>query len=125
VRQYEKETGVHVDFKMPSNGTVPEQKQIVENLLSQGYNGIAMSVIAPADETAEIDAASKKTNFICHDSDAPNSKRLAFIGTNNRAAGLMLGREIVKLLPNGGKIAVFVGTLSADNAQLRLAGVKD
>lgn len=124
-KKYEQETGVHIDFKMPEGGSVAEQKQILENLLSQGYDGIAMSVIAPADETAEIDAASTKTNILCHDSDAPNSKRLLFIGTNNFAAGQALGQEIVKLLPAGGKIAVFVGTFSADNAQQRLAGVQD
>src|SRR3954453_1531280 len=37
----------------------------------------------------------------------------------------MLGQEIVKLLPKGGKIAVFVGMLSADNATQRLNGIQD
>ncbi len=36
----------------------------------------------------------------------------------------MLGGEIVSLLPNGGKMAVFVGTLAADNAAQRLAGIE-
>jgi ribose transport system substrate-binding protein len=125
VHKYEQEAGVTVDIKMPPNGTVSEQKQILENLVSQGYNGIAVSVIAPPDETAEIDAAARKTNVICHDSDAPNSKRLLYIGTNNYEAGKTLGQEIVKLLPTGGKMAVFVGTFSADNAQQRLKGIED
>ncbi|HYI05757.1 MAG TPA: substrate-binding domain-containing protein, partial [Reyranella sp.] len=62
---------------------------------------------------------------ITFDSDAPNSKRLLYIGTNNYEAGKALGAEIVKLLPNGGKMAVFVGTLSADNAAQRLKGIED
>jgi ribose transport system substrate-binding protein len=37
----------------------------------------------------------------------------------------MLGGEIIKLLPQGGKMAVFVGTLSADNAAQRLKGIED
>jgi ribose transport system substrate-binding protein len=37
----------------------------------------------------------------------------------------VLGQQIVKLLPSGGKMAVFVGTLSADNAAQRLAGIQD
>jgi len=125
VHKYEQEAGVTVDIKMPPTGAVAEQKQILENLVSQGYNGIAVSVIAPADETAEINAACKKTNVICHDSDAANSNRLLYIGTNNYEAGKVLGGEIVKLLPNGGKMAVFVGTFSADNAQQRLKGIED
>jgi ribose transport system substrate-binding protein len=50
---------------------------------------------------------------------------LAYIGTNNYEAGKVLGGELKKLLPDGGKIAAFVGTLSADNASQRLKGVKD
>ena len=37
----------------------------------------------------------------------------------------MLGQELVKIFPKGGKIAVFVGMLSADNAAQRLKGVED
>jgi ribose transport system substrate-binding protein len=62
--------------------------------------------------------------MICFDSDAPKSNRLMFIGTDNFQAGKLLGAEIVKVLPDGGDVAVFVGTMSADNAQKRKAGVE-
>jgi ribose transport system substrate-binding protein len=125
VHKYETEAGVHVEIKMPPTGTVSEQKQILENLVSQGYNGIAISVIAPPDETEEVNRAARKTNVITHDSDAPNSNRLLYVGTNNYQAGKVLGEQIVKLLPSGGKMAVFVGTFSADNAKQRLKGIED
>src|SRR5690242_7707146 len=125
VHKYESESGVHVDIKMPPTGAVAEQKQILENLVSQGYNGIAVSVIAPDDETADINRACRKTNVITQDSDAPKSDRLIYIGTNNYEAGKVLGQQIVKLLPNGGKMGVFVGTFSADNAAQRLKGIED
>src|SRR6267154_1797256 len=47
VHKYEDEGKVQVDVKMPPNGTAEEQNQILENLVSQGYDGIAISVIAP------------------------------------------------------------------------------
>ncbi|MDB5356897.1 MAG: ABC-type sugar transport system, periplasmic component [Phycisphaerales bacterium] len=125
VHKYEQESGVHVDIKMPPTGSVAEQKQILENLVSQGYNGIAISVIAPPDETEEVNRAARKTNVITHDSDAPQSNRLLYVGTNNYQAGKVLGEQIVKLLPTGGKMAVFVGTFSADNAKQRLKGIED
>jgi len=125
VRKYEKEAGVQVDIKMPPNGTVQEQNQILENLVTQGYDGIAISPKAPKDQVAEINKAAAKTILICHDSDASNSNRKLYIGTNNFEAGKALGQEIVKLLPNGGKMAVFVGTLSADNAAERLRGIEE
>lgn len=125
VHKYEKESKVQVDIKMPPNGTTEEQNQILENLSSQGYDSIAVSVIAPNDQVPVLDKVAAKTNLITFDSDAPKSKRRLYIGTNNYEAGKALGAEIVKLLPNGGKMAVFVGTLSADNAAQRLKGIED
>jgi ribose transport system substrate-binding protein len=124
VHKYEKESKVQVDIKMPPNGTTEEQNQILENLASQGYDGIAVSAIAPADQVPVLDKVAAKTKLITFDSDAPASKRLLYIGTNNFEAGKALGAEIVKLLPNGGKMAVFVGTLSADNARQRFEGIE-
>lgn len=125
VRKYEGEGKVQVDVKMPTNGTTEEQNQIIENLVSQGYDGIAVSAIAPKDQVGVLNKAAEKSNIITFDSDAPASNRLLYIGTNNFEAGKVLGQEIVKLLPDGGKMAVFVGTLSADNAAQRLAGVEE
>jgi ribose transport system substrate-binding protein len=125
VKKYEKESGVQVDVKMPPNGTTEEQNQILENLSSQGYDSIAVSVIAPNDQLAVLNKVADKTKLITFDSDAPNSKRLLYIGTNNYEAGKMLGSEILKLLPSGGKMAVFVGTFAADNATQRLKGIQD
>jgi ribose transport system substrate-binding protein len=125
VHKYEKEAKVQVDVKMPPNGTTEEQNQILENLASQGYDGIAVSVTAPNDQVPVLNKVAAKTNLITFDSDAPKSNRLLYIGTNNYEAGKVLGAEIVKLLPNGGKMAVFVGTLAADNAAQRLKGIQD
>ena len=52
----------------------------------------------------------------------PQSKRLLYVGTINYEAGKKLGERIVQLLPKGGKMAVFVGFFSADNAAQRLQG---
>lgn len=125
VHKYNKEAGVNVEVKSPVNGKVEEQNQIVEDLISQGYDGIAVSVIAPGDQVSIMNRAAGKTNVICFDSDCPKSNRLAYVGTDNFEAGKTLGDRIVKLLPNGGKMAVFVGTFSADNARQRLDGIKE
>lgn len=124
LRKYEKEAKVQVDMKMPPNGTPEDQNQILQNLASQGYDAIAVSVIAPKDQLRILNEVADKTNLITFDSDAPASKRLLYIGTNNFSAGQALGERIVKLLPEGGKIAIFVGSLSTDNASQRLGGIE-
>jgi ribose transport system substrate-binding protein len=124
LRKYEKEAKVQVDMKMPPNGTPEDQNQILQNLTSQGYDAVAVSVIAPKDQLRVLDEVADKTSLITFDSDADKSKRLLYIGTNNFEAGKALGQRIASILPKGGKIAVFVGSLSTDNASRRLAGVE-
>jgi ribose transport system substrate-binding protein len=124
VHKYEKEAGVQVDIKLPTTGKTDEQNRILETLASQGYNGIAVSVITPKDQVSALNRIAKGTNLITFDSDCAKSKRLLYIGTNNFSAGQTLGAKIVSMLPNGGKMAVFVGSLSADNAAQRLAGIE-
>jgi ribose transport system substrate-binding protein len=125
VHKYESEGKVQVDIKMPPNGKTEEQNQILENLVSQGYDAIAVSVIAPKDQVPVLNRAAEKTKLITFDSDAPASKRLLYVGTINYEAGKRLGERIVQLLPKGGKMAVFVGFFSADNAAQRLKGISD
>ena len=124
VRAFEKKTGIQVTFREPAKGTVAEQNQIIEDLVTEGYNGIAISVIAPNDQIRTLDSAARSLNLICVDSDAPKSNRLMYIGTMNYNAGLLMGKEIVKLLPRGGQVAIFVGNLAARNAYRRLDGIE-
>src|SRR5215510_14493058 len=125
IRKYEQEGKVQVDIKQPPNGTPEDQNQILQNLASQNYDAIGVSVIAPNDQVGVLNKVAEKTNLITFDSDADKSNRLLYIGTNNYEAGKALGGQIVKLLPSGGKIAVFVGTFAADNAIQRLKGIQD
>src|SRR3954462_2466461 len=64
VHKYEKEAGVQVDIKMPPNGKTEEQNQILENLASQGYDGIAVSVSAPNDQVPVLNKVAAKTNLL-------------------------------------------------------------
>ncbi len=115
---------VEVDFRIPSDGQAGTQRQMLDDLLAKGVDGIAVSPIDPANQTEFLDKIAGQTLLICHDSDAPKSKRVCYIGTDNTAAGTEAGKLIKEALPNGGKIMVFVGTLDAANAQERFAGIK-
>lgn len=121
----EKELGnVEVDFRIPSTGGAAEQQQILDDLLAKGVDGIAVSPIDPANQTAFLNKIAEQTLLICHDSDAPESKRVAYIGTDNFAAGTEAGKLIKEALPDGGKIMVFVGATDAENAKQRFGGIK-
>jgi ribose transport system substrate-binding protein len=121
----EKELGnVQVDFRIPSTGSAAEQQQILDDLLAKGVDGIAVSPIDPVNQMAILNKVAGQCLLICHDSDAPDSKRVCYIGTDNVAAGVEAGKLIKQVLPNGGKIMVFVGRMDAQNAKERFAGIK-
>ncbi len=121
----EKELGnVSVDFRIPSTGSAAEQQQILDDLVAKGVDGIAVSPIDPANQTEFLNRIASQTLLICHDSDAAESKRVCYIGTDNFAAGVEAGKLIKEVLPNGGKIMVFVGYADAQNAKDRFGGIK-
>jgi ribose transport system substrate-binding protein len=115
---------VQLDFRIPSSGGIAEQQQILDDLVAAGVDGIAVSPIDPVDQTEFLDKIASQTLLVCHDSDAPNSKRVCYIGTDNTAAGVEAGKLIKEAIPSGGKIVLFVGSLDAQNAKERYAGIK-
>jgi len=115
---------VEVEFRL-GDGTAAAQKRILDDLLAKGVDGIAISPVDPANQTAMLNDAAKQALVFTHDSDAPDSKRECYVGTDNVAAGRQAGALIKEALPQGGKIALFVGKLDARNAQERLQGIKE
>jgi ribose transport system substrate-binding protein len=102
---------------MPGNGTAAEQKDIIDALLAKGVAGIAISPKDPANQTQLINDAAKQALVITQDSDAPKSDRACYIGTDNVTAGRQRSELIKELLPEGGKIILFVGSSDTINAR--------
>jgi ribose transport system substrate-binding protein len=120
-----KELGdVDLDFRITQDGSSAAQRQILDDLVAKGEDGIAVSVDDPDNQTEFLNKVATQTLLICCDSDAPNSKRACYIGTDNEAAGVQAGNMIKECLPNGGDIMLFVGHSDAQNAVERAAGIK-
>jgi ribose transport system substrate-binding protein len=117
--------GVTVDFRIPPGAAAADQKAIIDELLANGVDGIAMSPIDPANQVQMINDASQQALIFTQDSDAPTSNRTCYIGTDNKAAGEQAGALVKQVLPNGGKIMVFVGKIDAQNARDRFEGLKE
>jgi ribose transport system substrate-binding protein len=116
---------VSAEFRITSDGTAAEQKRIIDDLMTKGVRGIAISPIDPENETPLINDVAKKALVFTQDSDAPASDRACYVGTNNVDAGRQAGQLIKEVLPTGGKIMLFVGKLDARNAQERIQGIKE
>jgi len=124
VKAAAKEFDVDADVQMPAKGIV-DQKRIVESLLAGGVDGIAISPIDAKNQVDLINQACGLTRVITHDSDAPDSKRLCFVGMDNYKAGRAAGKLVKEAIPNGGKVMLFVGRLEQLNAQQRRQGIID
>lgn len=115
-----------IQFVMPADGTAATQKSMVDDLIAKGVKAIAISPVDPKNQTPWLNDISQKAIVITQDSDAPDSKRVLYIGTDNHAAGIMAGKLIKEAVgPAGGKIMLFVGKRDAQNAHDREQGIRD
>jgi ribose transport system substrate-binding protein len=128
-RGVEKAQKEHPDYTMQvvitGQATAAEQRRELDDLLARGVAGVSISAIDPKNSTEEFNKVAAKAVLFTTDSDAPQSNRVVYIGTDNVAAGKQAGEQIRKALPNGGKVMMFVGTMDADNARERVKGIKD
>lgn len=114
-----------VVFRKPDKGEVTTQRDILNALVNQGFDGIAVSVIDPTEQAPDLRRMARRTRIITMDNDADDSDRLCYVGTDNVAAGRSAGRLVVRALPQGGTVAVFVGQSTPLNAQQRYQGVQE
>ena len=119
------EFDVDVEVRMPPDGTAGDQRRMVQDLLAQGVDGIAITPIDPANQSGLLSEIAQNADLITHDSDAPNSDRLVYIGLDNYIAGRMCGQLLKEALPDGGSVVLFVGRLGQLNAELRRQGLID
>lgn len=113
-----------LELQYPDQATVASQNALMDNLVSAGVKGIIVSAVDPKNSTGEFDKLASQTALFTTDSDAPQTKRVAYIGSSNILAGEQAADIAKKAMPKGGKCMGFVGLLGADNARERIQGFK-
>jgi ribose transport system substrate-binding protein len=113
-------------YKGPVEHEPATQAQIIQDFITQRVDGLAISVADVAAMTKSIEAATAAgVPVITFDADAPSSKRISYIGTNNKEFGLALGKQLLQLRPDGGKYAMVSGGPGAKNLAERVDGVRE
>lgn len=114
-------------WKGPQAGTLQEQRRLLDEFRAAGVDGISISPresepLSPViDELIESDIL-----VLCMDSDAPDSQRLAYIGTNNYEAGKVAGEAAGEVFGSqGARLIGFVGDRGAENAKERIRGFEE
>jgi ribose transport system substrate-binding protein len=119
--------GVKAEMVGPDSFDPKAEHEAFQRVLAEKIKpmGIMVSVADPAVMQPDIDAAiGQGIPVITVDSDAPASKRLTFIGTDNYRAGLMGAQLAVKQLQGKGNVVIFTIPEQA-NLKERLRGYHD
>jgi ribose transport system substrate-binding protein len=116
---------VRSDFTGPQTYDPKAERDALDQAVQKKATGILLGVTDPAVLKDSIDKAiAAGIPVITVDSDAPSSKRLFFIGTNNYQAGFTGGQRLAQELHGKGNVVVFTMP-DQPNLQDRLRGYKD
>jgi len=115
---------VEVLWRGPEKSDEVRQKQIIEELIEQEVDGIAVSVLDAAYLTPTLNrAVDEGIQVVTWDSDAPDSKRMAFYGVDDYKGGETLGAQAARVLGGQGTIAIITSGM-ATNITRRMEGLR-
>lgn len=116
---------VRSEFAGPDTYDPKAEQQAFQQAVQTKPSGILISVADPSLLKDDIDrAVAAGIPVITVDSDAPSSKRLLFIGTDNYHAGQIGGQRLAKEINGKGNVVIFTIPEQA-NLKERLRGYRD
>lgn len=116
---------VRSDFTGPQNYDSKAERDALDQAVQKKATGILLAVADASQLKDSIDKAIEAgIPVVTIDSDAPASKRLFFIGTNNYQAGFTGGQRLTQELKGKGNVVVFTMP-DQPNLQDRLRGYKE
>lgn len=121
--------GIKCVFIGPSEPDEGAQMQIIQDLITKGVSGIAVSPAnAPAMARILRMANDKKIPVVTWDSDfleKDRDLRSTYVGTKNYDMGVALAKEVLKNNSKGGMIVIQSGGAAAANLNERMQGIRD
>ena len=109
--------GVKFIYSGPVDTNPVDQLQIVQNLINQGVNAIAVSVLDASSIAPVVEAAKAKGSILfTSDSDAPDSGRAVYVAqATDQGLGYAIIDEMVKRVGEDAKIGIVSGEATASN----------
>ncbi len=117
LRDVAKQMGVKAEMVGPEKFDPQEQLKAFQDVVNSKPAGILISVTKPELLQGAIDSAvAQGIPVITVDSDAPASRRLMFVGTDNYRAGMESGKRMGEILKGQGQVVVITipGQLNLD-----------
>ncbi|HHY75132.1 MAG TPA: sugar ABC transporter substrate-binding protein [Bacillus bacterium] len=118
---------VNVKIRLPSmNYSVPQMTELIKEATAARVDAIIVQGVDDPDYIKALENAWKKgIQIIFVDTDLPQFPEHLYIGTDNYAAGRLLGEKLVEETGGRARIGLISGAPGYPNLELRLQGIKD
>lgn len=116
--------GVKTETVGPAEWDVDGMVRALEESIGRNPAGIAVIAMDPALDPAIQKAIDAGIPVVAVDADAPNSVRLAFVGTGNYAVGVQGGQKVADLIGGSGKVAILTMPNQTNHSE-RMQGYLD
>jgi len=125
-RKAAEERGVVLEYIGPVQAGSAEQMKMFEMAIASKIDGILTQGLQEPEFIPIINQAMEKgIPVITVDSDAVTSNRIAYIGTDNYAAGYMLGKALIQETSGTANVGIVTGLFGAVNLKERVRGFLD
>lgn len=125
-RKAAEERGVALEYSGPVQPDIKEHIKIIEMAIASGVDGILTQGLNDREFTPVINYAMEMNiPVISVDTDAPNSNRLVYVGTDNYFAGYRVGKALIKESGGHANVGIITGSFAADNQASRVEGFQD
>src|SRR3954469_4050675 len=85
-------------FKYPEQASAAIQIRLMADLVASGVAGIMVSAVDPKTQSDALNRVGGQVALFTTASDAPETKRVAYIGSSNTDAGKQAGQLVLKAL---------------------------
>lgn len=117
---------VEIDWRTPVSEDAAKQVEAIEALARAGVDGMTVSCTDAGTLTPAINkAVDGGIPVMCFDSDAPNSKRFAYYGSDNAMIGRILTEAVAKEMQEKGTVAILGGNQNGTNLAARVTAAKE
>lgn len=121
-----REVGVKTQWIVPRRWDPNDQIAIMEKLINKKVNGIALAPVDPDLLKGVIDkAVGNGIPVVTFNTDAPESRRMCFVGQDSLTAGRVAGELMGELLGGEGKVLIITGFYRTLGHRQRLQGFKE
>ncbi|MCR8658821.1 substrate-binding domain-containing protein [Paenibacillus endoradicis] len=117
---------MEIQYVGPSTNNVQDQLKLLQKAIASSPDAIiAQGVEEPEYIDLIARASAKNIPVVTVDMDAPQSQRIAYIGTDHQLAGQQMAELILEQVDNKAQIGVIIGSEQASNQILRLEAFQE